>query len=149
MTPSPLAWLAESRLQRASEDGIFDSLARSGDPLILQDELLIPEGWRLAFRVLGSAGLAPLWIEIDKEVDIRWSELRRALRLAASLGESSPAWQPALQQARIELDCLNRLIQDRNLRCPWRLQRPGLKLESETRRALGASESAGADLQGR
>ncbi len=42
---------------------------------------------------------------------------------------------------------LNRLIEERDLRCPWRLQRPRLQMESETRQAFGASQFSQHDSQ--
>lgn len=147
MTASLWSRLAEDRLQRAIEAGVFDGLKGTGKPLLREDESLIPDGWRLAFHLLRNAGLAPLWIELDREVEADLGRLRRSLWQAARWGQDSAAWQDAVRQAQVEAERLNRLIEERNLRCPWRLQRPKVRLESETRRALGASRSPSLECQ--
>lgn len=147
MTASLWSRLAEDRLQRAIEAGVFDGLKGTGKPLLREDESLIPDGWRLAFHLLRNAGLAPLWIELDREVEADLGRLRRSLWQAARWGQDSAAWQDAVRQAQVEAERLNRLIEERNLRCPWRLQRPKVRLESETRRALGASRSPSLEWQ--
>ncbi len=147
MTASLWGRLAEDRLQRAIEAGEFDGLEGAGKPLLREDESLIPDGWRLAFHLLRNAGLAPLWIELDREVEADLGRLRRSLQQAARWGEDSAAWQDGVRQALMDAERLNRLIEERNLRCPWQLQRPKVRLESETRRALGASRSLGLEWQ--
>ncbi len=140
--------LAESRIQRAIEAGEFDGLDHAGRPLAWPDESLIPEGWRLAFHLLRNAGLAPVWIELDRDVEEGLLRLRRSLCEVARWGEGSAVWQEAVRRAQAEVERLNRLIEERNLRCPWRLQRPRLRLETETRRALGASEASRREPKG-
>jgi DnaJ family protein C protein 28 len=64
------AWnrLVEQRIQDAMAQGMFDNLHGMGQPLNLNDDAYVPAELRMAFRMLRSNGLAPLWIEINKEI---------------------------------------------------------------------------------
>jgi hypothetical protein len=63
------AWetLIERQIREAAEAGEFDNLPFQGEPIPNDDNPLAGE-WGLAFRVLKNAGVAPPWIEADKEV---------------------------------------------------------------------------------
>ncbi|MEW6566832.1 MAG: DnaJ family domain-containing protein [Chloroflexota bacterium] len=139
--------LAEDRLRRAIEAGEFDGLAGAGKPLVLDDDSMVDPEWRLAFHLLRSAGLAPLWVELDKEVRQGVARLQAGLARAARHGPNSLHWRATVEQAARQLAALNRLIDERNLRAPSLLQRPHLSLESETRRALGATPSSQSGAQ--
>ena len=69
------------------EDGRFDDLPHRGEPLPVEDETYAGE-WALAFRMLRNAGVAPPWIEADKEVRSLLAE-RDALLVRASGAASS------------------------------------------------------------
>jgi hypothetical protein len=59
--------IVERQIREAMEDGAFDELPYQGVPIPLDDDS--PAGERaLGFRVLRNAGVAPPWIEADKEV---------------------------------------------------------------------------------
>ena len=59
--------LVDRQIREAMEDGRFDSLPHQGEPLPVEDETYAGD-WALAFRMLRNAGVAPPWIEADKEV---------------------------------------------------------------------------------
>jgi hypothetical protein len=59
--------LVDRQIREAMEDGRFDDLPHQGEPLPVEDETYAGE-WALAFRMLRNAGVAPPWIEADKEV---------------------------------------------------------------------------------
>ena len=59
--------LVDRQIREAMEDGRFDDLPHQGKPLPVEDETYAGE-WALAFRMLRNAGVAPPWIEADKEV---------------------------------------------------------------------------------
>jgi DnaJ homolog subfamily C member 28 len=73
--------LVDRQIREAMEDGRFDDLPYRGEPLPVEDETYAGE-WALAFRMLRNAGVAPPWIEADKDVralaERRESILRRA-----------------------------------------------------------------------
>ncbi len=91
--------LAESRIAEAQRRGDFDDLPGAGTPLRIDDDSLIPQEWRMAYRVLRNAGCLPPEILRRKQVrdlemliaDLADTEERRracrrleALRLAMS-----------------------------------------------------------------
>ena len=59
--------LVDRQIREAMEDGAFDELPYQGEPLPLEDDSAAGE-WALGFRMLRNAGVAPPWIEADKEV---------------------------------------------------------------------------------
>ena len=67
---SPKAWrgLVEQRIQEGIENGAFDNLAGAGKPQNLDEDAMVPEDMRMAFRLLRSNGLAPLWVQINREI---------------------------------------------------------------------------------
>jgi hypothetical protein len=59
--------LVDRQIREAMEEGKFDDLPLHGKPLPVEDDTLAGE-WAMAFRMLRNAGVAPPWIEADKEV---------------------------------------------------------------------------------
>jgi len=55
----------ERRIQEAQEGGQFEDLPGRGKPLDLRENPFVKHEWRLAYRVLKSAGFAPDWIELE------------------------------------------------------------------------------------
>ena len=58
--------IVERQIREAMEDGAFDELPYRGVPIPLDDDSAAGER-ALGFRVLRNAGVAPPWIEADKE----------------------------------------------------------------------------------
>jgi hypothetical protein len=54
-----LEMLAEKKIAEALERGELDDLPGAGKPLDLDDDALVPEDLRLAYRVLKNAGYVP------------------------------------------------------------------------------------------
>lgn len=69
--------LVEQRIQDGIERGLFDNLRGAGKPLKLDDDAFVPEDMRMAFRLLRSNGLAPLWVELNKEIRDDLARLER------------------------------------------------------------------------
>lgn len=84
------AWetLIDRQIREAVEEGKFDNLPHQGEPLPDDDNPYAGD-WGLAFHVLKNAGVAPPWIEADKEV----RELlgRRDAILARAAAGSAPS----------------------------------------------------------
>jgi len=55
--------LAERKIEEALARGEFDGLPGAGRPLELDDDALVPEDLRMAYRILRNAGFAPREIE--------------------------------------------------------------------------------------
>jgi hypothetical protein len=67
--------IAEERIQEGIRRGDFDNLPGAGQPLELDDDLLVPPELRVANRILKNAGLVPLEIlerrqiaELEQEI---------------------------------------------------------------------------------
>ena len=85
---SPLDWerAIDRQIREAMERGEFDNLPGAGKPLDLTPDPNTPADWQLAFKILKDAGVAPEWIELNKEIHAE----RRAL---AFLLEQQARWQ--------------------------------------------------------
>jgi hypothetical protein len=73
------ALLVENRISEAIARGEFDNLPGAGRPLDLDDDPLVPEEERVAFRIMKNAGFVPPELE-------QFAELQRLLATI----ESSP-----------------------------------------------------------
>lgn len=60
--------IAEARIQEARERGEFDHLPGAGRPLELEEDALVPEELRVAYRILKNAGCLPREVELRREV---------------------------------------------------------------------------------
>ena len=60
--------LAEARIEEAIAKGAFDDLPGAGRPLVLDDDRLIPEELRAAYRILKNAGFVPPEVEARCDV---------------------------------------------------------------------------------
>lgn len=54
-----LDFLVEQKIEEAVSRGELDNLPGAGQPLELNDDPLVPEDLRLAYRILKNAGFAP------------------------------------------------------------------------------------------
>lgn len=70
-----LQLIAERKIAEAIERGEFENLALKGQPLDLTTDPMEPAERRLAHRILNNAGMAPLEISLQRELD----QLRREL----------------------------------------------------------------------
>jgi hypothetical protein len=63
-----LDFLVEQRLSEAVSRGELDNLPGAGKPLALDDDPLVPEELRLAYRILKNAGFVPPEVESLGEI---------------------------------------------------------------------------------
>jgi hypothetical protein len=111
-------WIAEQRIAHAQRLGAFDGLAGRRQRLALDDDAAVPPEWRAAFLLLRSAGLAPEWMVMGREIDAERTRLQAAL---AEDGDAGP-------ELRAEVAKLNRRIDGFNLLVPCAsLQKPRLR----------------------
>jgi hypothetical protein len=80
------ALLVEQRINEAMARGDFDHLPGAGKPLDLDDDRLVPEEDRIAFRIMKNAGYLPPEVERLAEVE----------RLLVTLGTGEDA-DPAVR----------------------------------------------------
>jgi DnaJ family protein C protein 28 len=60
--------LVEQRIREAREEGAFDDLPGNGRPQDLSENPFVDPTWRLAYRMLKNAGLAPSFITERREI---------------------------------------------------------------------------------
>src|SRR5215218_748080 len=73
------ASLIDQIMAKAHADGLMDNLPGQGQPLKLDGDEMVPEEYRLGFRMLKSNGFAPPWIEARREIDEARAEIERWL----------------------------------------------------------------------
>jgi hypothetical protein len=69
--PPAASWidsLVEDRVARAQAEGQFDDLPGAGKPLDLDDDRLVPEELRMAYRILRNAGFVPPEVQALKDI---------------------------------------------------------------------------------
>jgi hypothetical protein len=94
-----LELIAEARIAEAARAGAFDNLPGAGRPLALEDDRLIPEESRTAYRILRNAGFVPAELETRREA----ATLRHLLAAATDDAEKSrAAARLALLEATLE-----------------------------------------------
>src|SRR5690349_5312550 len=121
------------------EAGKFDDLPFQGEPLPAEEDAYAGE-WGLAFHVLRNAGIAPAWIEADKEV----REVRS--RLDALVAAASTASAYARRRDRAAIEALvgehNAAVARLNAEAPTdRQHRRPVRLADELARYDAASRS--------
>ena len=77
--------LAEQHIREAQERGELDNLPGAGAPLELEDDALVPEDLRAAYRILKNAGFVPP--ELEAHCEIR--ELEQMLQAVEDDGRRS------------------------------------------------------------
>jgi hypothetical protein len=64
----PLARIAEEKIRESMARGEFDNLPGAGKPLALEDDSMVPEDLRVAYKILKNAGCLPPELELRKEI---------------------------------------------------------------------------------
>jgi hypothetical protein len=108
--------LAEARIEEAMRDGAFDDLPGAGRPLAPDDDLLVPEEVRAAYRILKNAGFVPPEIELRRErahlatliAALDDDEARR--RAVAKLALIDARLEPSARRLRRDRDYESRII---------------------------------------
>jgi hypothetical protein len=60
--------VAERKIREAMDRGEFANLPGAGKPLRLEDDSMIPEDLRVAYKILRNAGCIPPELEVRKEI---------------------------------------------------------------------------------
>lgn len=131
--------IVERQIREAMEEGAFNALPFQGERLPLEDDSAAGE-LALGFHVLRNAGVAPPWIETDKEVRALLADLEVLLTRASGA--------PVLARPRLrrELEGIvaaaNRAIARLNSEAPTERQhRRPLDLDTELARLESAFET--------
>ncbi len=129
-----LAEVADRRIVEAMSAGAFEDLDGIGLPLRIDDEGTTPAEWRLAFRLLRNAGMAPAWIELDRDLRGAADEARRALVIIPADDPRRPSAESRFREA---MSRVNRSIDALNLIVPaarWQRRRVAVEREIRTLR---------------
>jgi hypothetical protein len=120
MSGQRFASLIDQHIAEAQRAGLFDNLSGSGKPLNLDDDSMVPEEDRIAHRMLKNAGLAPAWIELQKEIREQQASLERWVAQAQQRWpKSGPLEQAQIRQEHSQkVNTLNKLITTYNLNAP-------------------------------
>ena len=142
--------VVERQIRQAIERGEFRGQAGKGKRLDLEGNPFTPADWRLAYKLLQDAGIAPEWIEQDKAIRREIDALARMLeqnakrererrsrlgalapdRLIAEYEEIGRSHEQVCQRFREKATGLNREIDDFNLQAPSsRLHHPRIRIE--------------------
>jgi len=60
--------IAEKRIKEAMQQGHFENLPGKGKPLVFEDDSMIPEDLRMAYKILKNAGFIPPQLQTEKEI---------------------------------------------------------------------------------
>jgi hypothetical protein len=103
--------LTERLIREAQEEGRFDELPGQGQPLRLEDDTLAGD-LALAHHLLHNAGLAPAWIETDKEVRAARARIETLIaRAARSRHSAGPRLERELETLMDEHDVAARRLE--------------------------------------
>ena len=92
--------IAERRIAEAIANGELDNLPGAGRPLDLDDDALVPEELRLAYRILKNAGYVPAEVDALRQIEELEALVKRSDADAAT--RSRAARKLALLRAKID-----------------------------------------------
>ena len=95
-----LLYLAERKIEEAIARGELDALPGAGRPLALDDDALVPEELRVAYRILKNAGYVPPEVDELREI----GQLERLVQQGCddALARSGALKKLALLRTKIE-----------------------------------------------
>jgi hypothetical protein len=111
--------LVERQIREAMEGGAFDDLPYRGERLPLEGDTAAGE-WAMAHRMLRNAGMAPPWIESDKEARRLLAEIEAIVERAPRVSLLSRARERAGLARKVEE--ANRAIARVNAEAPTERQ---------------------------
>lgn len=138
--------LVERLIREAHERGEFDDLPLHGKPIPLQENPLAGE-MALAYTVLKNAGVAPPWIEADKEARSLIEARDRLLERAARA--SSPSRATDLRTIERIVTAYNAAVARLNAAAPTTRQHRRPMVLAEEQAALERAHSPSASDQSR
>ncbi|HAG09842.1 MAG TPA: DUF1992 domain-containing protein [Desulfotomaculum sp.] len=101
-----LARIAEVKIREAIENGEFENLPGKGKPLEIDNMSFVPAELRMAFRIIKNAGLVPMEVSLNKEMET----------LKKKIEESTDETErKTLKRKLIELDVRYNILRERNI----------------------------------
>jgi hypothetical protein len=102
--------LAERKIEEALARGDLDSLPGAGRPLDLEDDPLVPEDVRMAYRILKNSGFVPPEVEHIRAI----AELERTVLRDAEADDTArvrAVKRLALLRTRVEKSYYDRILE--------------------------------------
>src|ERR1022692_3326254 len=93
-------FIAERKIREAMEDGAFEHLDGTGEPLDLNENPFEDPAQRMAHRILRNNGFAPAWIEEGRDIE---AEIRYLRANGHRLDDGERVRQVDLLNQRIDL----------------------------------------------
>ena len=152
----------DEQIRQAIERGDFENLRGKGKPLNLGDDSFTPADMRMAYKIMKDAGVAPEWIEQNKEIraerhrlktlldqQVRWQRdsVAKANRLAPyemiqERKRITEKRERTICLFREQASALNKIIDTFNLKAPSvELHHARIRIEEEVKRFLNECES--------
>lgn len=110
--------IAENRIVRAIRDGEFRNLRGTGKPISPQSLERDESGWWAAHHMLETAGLRPLWIELDLEIRRRQNQALLTLERNFRSADGPAERRHTLELFGQETVKINKLIDQLNAAVP-------------------------------
>lgn len=107
---NPFALLAERKIEAALARGDLADLPGTGRPLDLDDEPLVPEDVRMAYRILKNAGFVPPEVEQIREISALENVVLREAQ-ADDAARARAARRLALPRTRVESTYHDRVLE--------------------------------------
>jgi hypothetical protein len=120
--------LIDRQIREAKEEGQFDNLPHHGAPLPNTDNPLAGD-WALAYHMLKNAGVAPPWVEANKELQALLA--RRDAIMEGAASERRTRDRAALEELVTEI---NVAVARLNAEAPTAAHRAPLRLADELAR---------------
>ncbi len=60
--------IAEKRIKEAIRQGQLDNLPGKGKPIVFEDDSMVPQDLRMAYKMLKNAGFIPPELQTEKEI---------------------------------------------------------------------------------
>lgn len=129
--------IVDQKIAEAEAKGAFRNLPGSGKPLQLDDDTLVPEEDRVAYRILKNAGYAPPWIELQKRIFEDQAALEKWLQTTQKrwLTADKNLREVLRNDYRDRLRDLAKLVDHYNLIIPKGMhQMPGIRVLEELKK---------------
>lgn len=148
--------LVGALMKKAMEQGEFDNLEGTGQPLDLEENPFEASDLHMVNKILKNAGYAPYWIELNKEINDLRAKLDQDVEYFKKytqvvLSEKRSGWtisryeqkkKDFYLQTREQLEEISKKILDYNLHCPVStLGRFNFDIEAEMSRIVDDIEN--------
>ena len=105
----PWRFIADRKIREAMDEGAFDQLKGTGQPLPVEDSPCTDPALWMAHHIMKNNRIVPVWVAEGNEIEAEIERLRRLTTGACAVNRD---------RLRDDAAALNRRIADFNLRAP-------------------------------